>query len=196
MIVTIASFKGGVGKTTIAVHLAAYFQKKAATLLIDGDPNRSATNWGKRRALPFHIVDERQAARYARNYEHTVIDTKARPESGDLEILVQGCDLLIVPTTPDALALDALFDTVKELEKLGSGNHRILLSKVHPNPTHNKEEIRQHLIQKGMPLFQGEIRRLVAFEKAALLGVPVYDVPDPRADQAWKDIEKVGEEIL
>jgi chromosome partitioning protein len=48
MIITIASFKGGVSKTTTAVHLAAYLQKRSPTLLIDGDPNRSATGWSRR----------------------------------------------------------------------------------------------------------------------------------------------------
>ena len=105
MIITVASFKGGVGKTTTAVHLAAYMQEDAPTLLIDGDPNRSASGWNKRGGLPFKVVDERQAARFARDYEHIVIDTQARPSLEDLEALVDGCDLLIIPTTPDALML-------------------------------------------------------------------------------------------
>ena len=62
MIVTVASFKGGVAKTTTAVHLAAYLQQQANTLLIDSDPNRSATRWGSLGKLPFKVIDERQAA--------------------------------------------------------------------------------------------------------------------------------------
>ena len=94
MIITIASFKGGVAKTTTAVHLAAYLQDRSPTLLIDGDPNRSATGWSRRGQLPFKVVDERQAAKYARDFEHCVIDTEARPEEEDLGALADGCDLL------------------------------------------------------------------------------------------------------
>ncbi|MEG4301816.1 ParA family protein [Microcoleus sp. D3_18a_C4] len=48
------------GKTTTAVHLAAYLAAKGDAILIDGDPNRSATGWAKRGQLPFEVVDERQ----------------------------------------------------------------------------------------------------------------------------------------
>ncbi|MGB5710374.1 MAG: ParA family protein [Waterburya sp.] len=73
MIVTIASFKGGVGKTTTAVHLAAYLANQSTTLLIDGDPNRSATRWAERGGLPFQVVDERKAAKYASQADHIVM---------------------------------------------------------------------------------------------------------------------------
>ena len=196
MIITVASFKGGVGKTTTAVHLAAYLQKKAPALLVDGDANRSATVWGKRGGLPFKVVDERQAARYARNYEHVIIDTAARPDEDDLKALAGGCDLLIIPVTPDALALDALMLTVKVLQNIGSDSYRVLLTIIPPRPSRDGEEARSTLQQGALPLFEVGIRRLVAFQKAALAGVPVFSVRDPRAQLAWTDYEKMGKEIL
>ena len=196
MIITIASFKGGVAKTTTAVHLAAYLQDRSPTLLIDGDPNRSATGWSRRGQLPFKVVDERQAAKYARQFQHCVIDTEARPEEEDLRALADGCDLLIIPTTPDALALDALMLTVKALDGLRTSGYRILLSIIPPRPSRDGDEARSTLREAGLPLLAQGVRRLVAFQKAALAGVPVYAVDDPRASLGWEDYQRVGKEIL
>lgn len=195
MIITCAGFKGGVGKTTSAVHLAYYFQQKAPALLIDGDPNRSATGWTKRGALPFKVVDERQAVRYGREFEHVIIDTEARPEEDVLKALADGCDLLVIPTTTDALGIDALIQTVDTLEKIGSSKYRILLTIVPPRPSRDGEDARELLSARDLPLFSAHIPRLAAFQKAALLGAPVNKVDDRRADVAWAAYESVGKEI-
>jgi chromosome partitioning protein len=147
MIVTVASFKGGVGKTTTAVHLACYMQQKASTLLIDGDENRSATGWNERgekqgSPLPFKVVDELQGVRYARQFEHIIIDTQARPSKDDLKLLAGGCDLLVLPTTPDSLSLEALLLTVGALRELNFDAFKILLAIIPPKPNRDVEDAR------------------------------------------------------
>jgi chromosome partitioning protein len=196
MIVTVASFKGGVGKTTSAVHLAAYLQKRAATMLVDGDPNRSATKWAKRGSFPFQVIDHRHGIRRAADFVHTVIDTEAHPTREDMEALVGGCDLLIIPSTPDRLSLDALVDTVSVLRELGADRWRILLTMVPPPPSRAGELARELLEEGGLPLFKGSIRRYTAFQTASDQGVIVSEVKDARAASGWEDYQRIGQEVM
>lgn len=194
MIITVASFKGGVGKTTTAIHLAEYLQSDADTLLVDGDLNRSALQWAQAGGFDFQVCDEAQAVRFSRKAEHIVIDTPARPSIEELATLAGGCDLLIVPTSPDALAMGAMLQMVNYLD---SQVFKILLTIVPPKPSKRGEEARTALVEAGLPLFGAEIRQLDAFKKAAEQGKPVNKVSrDRMAGVAWNCYQKVGEEVL
>ncbi len=196
MIITVASFKGGQAKTTTAIHLTALLHQHSPALLVDGDPNRSATSWNRRKGFPFKVVDEKQAVRFAKDVEHVIIDTQARPTEEDLKALADGCDLLIVPLTPDALSLDTLFLFTDTLTKLGANRFKILLTIVPPKPSRDGEEVLNTLREAGLPFFQTVIRRYKVFQKAALDGVLVKDVADLHAADAWADYKAIAGEVL
>ena len=194
MIITIAGFKGGVGKTTTAVHLACYFaQTSPNTLLVDGDPNRSSLNWSKRGNLPFSVCDLMGAAKASRKKDHIIIDTEAHPDHNQLEELASGCDLLLLPTTPDALALEALLGTVKMLKQLS--DYAVLLTMVDSRKKATADAARATLERLQVPVTKQQIRRLTAYEKAALQGVPVYESGDRFGRIAWGEYQSLGKEL-
>ena len=194
MIIAITALKGGVGKTTTAVHLAAFLQTLAPTLLIDADKNRSALVWSKEDKLPFYVASQAGAPGLIKKFTHIVIDTQARPEPEELEDLAVGSDMLILPTTPNHLDLDT---TVKAVELLRSmnANYRVLLTKV-DSRTKNAQQAREFTAEAQLPMFEAEIPLLVAFQRSPSRGITVKDYPDRRAKIGWYRYQDVGKEIL
>ncbi|MCJ8280327.1 MAG: ParA family protein, partial [Rivularia sp. ALOHA_DT_140] len=128
-------------------------------------------------------------------YENIVIDTPTKPSFEELKSIARGCDLVVVPTTPDAIALAATMQMVKLLNKL-KANYRILLTIIPPNPNRSGREAKLALKNAKLPIFKAGIKRLAVFQRAALEGVPVNAVNDAYAQVAWQCYVEVGKEIV
>lgn len=182
-------------KTGAAIHLATFLAGAvpgASVILVDSDPNRTALHWADRGALPFRVVDERQALKAVSGHDYVVVDTPARPDSGDLSELAKGSDLLILPTIPDIVSLEPMLQMASDL---GDTRYRILLTMVPPFPNRDGAKMRDELTAAGAPVFRGMIRYAIGFKKAALAGIPVSGMTG-RDRLGWGDYVAVGKEML
>jgi chromosome partitioning protein len=114
--VLVASSKGGVGKTTVATHLAAQAALSGQkTVLIDADPQGSSTRWAERRAgLDSAVLPIDGSSRHRTAWksvpdgtERVVIDAPAGAHPDALEAYLEHAEAVVVPVLPSALDIDA-----------------------------------------------------------------------------------------
>lgn len=198
MIITIASFKGGVGKTTTALHLAQYLGKcrgSGKVVLLDGDPNRSALSWyerGQQRAV-FSVMDGDQEPSV---FDHLIIDTPARTDPTELLPLAAASDLLIIPSEISIFSLEATISTVGILQSLSDDKYGILLTMLPTRGAKREASAREALIEAGLTIFSTGIKDRAVYQDAALEGLPVGELRgSAAAAAAWSDYQALGKEI-
>lgn len=198
-ILAIANGKGGVGKTTSAVNLAAILSKTYKTLLVDADPQASASWWVDRGEMPFDLSQETEPQllkqlRKVKDYELVVVDTPPALRSEALKAVVGAADYLILPTQPAPMDLTALIETVRSAIS-SQVSHRVLLTKVDPRSINEALEAQQSLMDAGIPTFNSFIRAYKVHERAPLEGVAIAQMKGKIAGIAASDYRKVADEL-
>jgi chromosome partitioning protein len=200
MIITVVSFKGGVGKTTTAVHIAESLSRRRGrhVVLGDGDLNRTALNWYERGQangidVGFRVFDGNDDA--PNDYTDLVIDTPARPEDDEIIRLAEFSDLLVIPTSPAPGAIEAAIGTLTRLSALPQNRYRVLLTLVPPRPSRRGLKAKEGLDESGIPTFKGMIQRRDTFMDAELEGVTVGMMKGAASKSAAGDYDKIGQEV-
>ena len=173
-VIAVGNMKGGVGKTTSAVHIAQQLGRKGKTLLLDADEElQCAVFWrgGDFEGWTFDVMPFKDfTAAHAEGYEYVVIDTKGNEQGHDLVSLARSSDLLVIPTRPDGLSATGLIRTLSPLVDAGVTNYRVLIV---ANVGGRGEELRDVLAEQEVPVMTTLVRQSTAVGDAAEKRVPL-----------------------
>ena len=197
--VSFVSKKGGVAKTTSAIHYAYWLTlENHVVTLIDDDNNRTASNWAERAEnngkfeVPFKIASFRSMSKAVSGADYVVIDSQASRTDDDLKDFAEDCDLVVIPTKPDINSARAATETADAIKQHG-GTYRILIADV-PSYNTTGAELAEDLTEDGYLLFSRAIRRSEGVNHASLAGVTLKQLSGSYR-RSWRDYEEVFKEI-
>ncbi|MEM9511447.1 MAG: ParA family protein [Cyanobacteria bacterium J06642_2] len=200
--VAIANGKGGVAKTTTAVNLSATFAETRRVLLVDADPQGSASWWVEQSdtGMGFEVaraIEPKQWQKLCRTdaYELIVVDTPPALQSKTLAAVIAAADYLVLPTPPAPMDLAALIETVRSAVQPVGVNHRVLLTRVDPRSVRETLDAQNTLLELGIPAFHAFVRSYKAHERAALDGKAITQWRGKQAREAESDYRRVADEL-
>ena len=208
MIISILNQKGGVGKTTISIHIASTLSMGGKkVLLIDADEQRSSLDWSAAREKEplFSVVGmpsgtlHKQVKLLEKDYDFIIIDGPPR-----ISTIARSCiaasDVIAIPVQPspyDVWAAKEVVDLIKEVRGALTNYKTIaaafIINRKIPNTVIGRE-VEEALEQYELPVIRSQLCQRVVYAETAGRGTSAIE-EDPES-VAGKEMKSVVEELI
>ena len=207
-VIAVANQKGGVGKTTVAMNMAAgLIRRHGSCIVIDSDPQGSATLWtelsGDPSRFPVEVVLaedklDKQVARLQTEFDYIVIDCPPEIKSGSIMSVMSISQILLVPLLPSPVDLWASTRIEELVKRAQKKNPKILayilLNQIEPRSAMSRG-MDEALQEIDIPVLRNRLGRRASYRTSALEGCSVYDL-GYRGRVASEEIDGVIDEVL
>jgi chromosome partitioning protein len=208
-VITLATSKGGVGKSSLGRSLAAHwFTVGHKPALVDADPQRTLVNrydpQGRMGAVPIVAEPEERVGDaiedLRRRHAPVIVDTAGFRNRTTIGALV-ATDLAIIPLKPAAEDVDAAiatYDLIREINETDEREGRpikvAMVLTITLRGTVIARHVREQLTEAGYPLLIAEMQNRVAYPEAGIDGLsPSITDPD---GAAARDIAAIAQELM
>ena len=205
-VIAVINQKGGAGKTTLAMNLAAGLARRGDTVVMDLDPQGSSRQWASLGQAPFPAKveqmtgtwDARTLHQNYQDYRHMVLDCPPSLESHASRQALRACDVALIPVLPSPIDLWASLKLPQEIEEARKDNPDIkaylVLNQLEPNSALSSA-MQDALSEFGIPVLNAVIRRRAVYRSAALEGNSVFQMGG-HGTQAADEIDAIIKEVI
>jgi chromosome partitioning protein len=203
-IIAVVGNKGGTGKTTLSVNLAAGLAKQASIAVVDADPQGSSLQWREIAdvqdsisVFPASEYLQAQASEIARKFDYVVVDCPPSVHAPQTISALEVCDLALIPVQPSPVDLWATVHIERAIVNARSTNpslRSLLVINQLETRTILSRVVREALSEISLPVAKTALRRRAVYRNSALEGKTVFEM-GARGAAAAEELEQLIREV-